>query len=476
MSNPSPASASASVAEAPLDAVYRALSGDDADERACAALSEQACTDLPRNYLLNVANGTATKLAEQLASPGTVLPWLLAAAGAPAVFAGLLVPVKTAGSLLPQLAVAGWVRGRARRKWVWALAGSAQALLLALLSLAALVLPPVAAGAAVVACFTAFSLASGVGSVAFQDVTGKTVPKGRRGRLLSHRALFGGLLTLGLALAFRLWGGDRAPLGLSVVLVLAAAVLWALGAGCFAAVEEQPGHTQGGRSMLGELQAGLSLLGSDAAYRRFLAARCLLLAVELSPPFFSLLAARAFGVSGSSLALLVLAAGFAEVVANPLWGRLADAASQRVMAGAGLLSAVAGVLAWGMATWPSPVSSGAELSEAASMGNMGGTWLQSAHPVLAGTLLALLFALATTAQAGLRLGRKTWLVDHAPEAERPLYTAFANTAAGVLALTGGLAGVAAQFWGTGTALGLLAALALAGAGLAWRLPRPGEST
>jgi hypothetical protein len=48
------------------------------------------------------------------------------------------------------------------------------------------------AGVAVVAALAAFSAASGVGSVAFKDVLAKTIPKGRRGRLLGFRATVGG--------------------------------------------------------------------------------------------------------------------------------------------------------------------------------------------------------------------------------------------------------------------------------------------
>ena len=48
----------------------------------------------------------------------------------------------------------------------------------------------------IVALFSFFSLASGVGSVAFKDVLVKTIPKWKRGRLLAARATFGGLLTL----------------------------------------------------------------------------------------------------------------------------------------------------------------------------------------------------------------------------------------------------------------------------------------
>ena len=45
-------------------------------------------------------------------------------------------------------------------------------------------------------------MASGAGSVAFQDVTGKTIPKGRRGRLLAHRAAVNPVNKLALCLLF----------------------------------------------------------------------------------------------------------------------------------------------------------------------------------------------------------------------------------------------------------------------------------
>ena len=128
--------------------------------------------------LLNVANGACTKLAEQLASPGLVLPWLLAAIGAPAGLVGFLAPIKQVGSLLPQLAVAAQIRRLARRKAAWVAAGIIQAGALALMVPAAALLSPVAAGLAVVVLLAVFSTASGMGSVAFQDVTGQDDPEG----------------------------------------------------------------------------------------------------------------------------------------------------------------------------------------------------------------------------------------------------------------------------------------------------------
>ncbi|MEC8574214.1 MAG: MFS transporter, partial [Pseudomonadota bacterium] len=54
----------------------------------------------------HVAALAATKLADGLIDPKLVLAWLLNAIGAPGFLIGILVPVREAGSLLPQLALA----------------------------------------------------------------------------------------------------------------------------------------------------------------------------------------------------------------------------------------------------------------------------------------------------------------------------------------------------------------------------------
>jgi len=431
-----------------LDLAYRILSGDDSDERACRAIPDSACTDLPRNYLLNVANGSATKLAEQLASPGLVLPWLMATIGAPAVLAGLLVPIKESGSLLPQLAVAARIRAVSRRKWIWAAAGATQAAMLALAALAAVSLPPLAAGVAVVALFAMFSVASGVGSVAFQDVVGKTIPKGRRGRMLSNRAAIGGSLTLAAAVGLHYGLGEQVRIEITVLLVLSGALLWLLGAVAFAAMQEEPTATGGGRSMLGELTQGLALFQERPGYRRFIAVRGLLLSVELAMPFYALHAAALLGTSASELGLYVFAVGLANVTSSPVWGALSDRDSRTVLAWSGILAALTGLGALGLALLP--------------------TTLQSAW------FYAALFLTLGVAIAGVRLGRKTYLVDSAPADERPLYTAFANTAVGLMALSGGLVGLFADLTAPIGAVVLLAVLSGLGALAARGLPLAAE--
>ena len=59
------------------------------------------------------------KLADELSSARLVLPWLMGAIGAPLWMVGLLVPIREAGALLPQVFVAGFIRQKAQRKWTW---------------------------------------------------------------------------------------------------------------------------------------------------------------------------------------------------------------------------------------------------------------------------------------------------------------------------------------------------------------------
>lgn len=428
-----------------LDRAYEFLSGDDSADRSCTAIPDSACTALPRNYLLNVANGACTKLAEQLASPGLVLPWVIGALGAPAFLIGLLQPVKQAASLLPQLAAAGAIRRLARRKWAWVAAGVTQAVCLLLMIPAALLLPPTAAGIAIVALLALFSAASGVGSVAFQDVTGKTVPKGRRGRMLANRAAIGGALTLAAGIGLR-WGleGEAESLFPYLMLIGAAAILWALGALCFAAITEEEGAREGGKTPLDSFREGLHLMRDKPGFRKFLLARNLLLSVELAMPAYALHARNTVGEGLDGLGLFVIAVGIAAILSSPFWGLFADRSSRLVMALSGLVAALAAFLALALPrlddTYQTPAA------------------------------YALVFVLIGIAEAGVRLGRKTYLVDGAPPDQKGLYAAFSNTATGVLTVVAGAIGASVLAIGVEKAILLLGALGILSALVCARLP------
>jgi predicted MFS family arabinose efflux permease len=341
------------------------------------------------------------------------------------------------------MAVAARIRSAARRKVFWVAAGLTQAVALALMIPAALFLPPLGAGLAILVLMAVFSIASGIGSVAFQDVMGKTVPKGRRGRLLSNRAAIGGALTLGAAVVMRATLGGEALWPL-LLLVAVAAGLWIAGAIFFAAIEELPGATEGGKNLISETARGFEFLKTVPGFRLFLIARGLLLAVELATPFYALHAQSLYGDSVSGLAVFVLAIGLANIVSSPFWGKFADTSSRTVLALAGVVGAVAAVVALlidavpALQVWPA--------------------------------VYAVVFVLLGLAEQGVRLGRKTYLVDAAPKDDRPLYVAFANTGIGLLALVFGALGLVAQAFGPAYLIAVILALCLLGALVGRALP------
>jgi hypothetical protein len=427
-----------------IQTFYTILSGDDRQDRACAPIPNSLCTNLPRNYVLNVINGAAAKLAEQVSSAKLVLPWLISAMGAPAAFVGFLLPLRQAGTLLPQLFVSGQMRRFPQRKWFWVVAGLVQVLLLLLMIGAAAVLPPVAAASCILAFLLFFSLARGVGSLAFQDVTGKTIPKGKRGRMLAARSMIGGLLTIAVGFglnALKMEAGDKR---IALLLLFCGALLWGIASLAFAGMREDAGATEGGRSAFREATQGLHLVFKKPWYFRYLVARALLLSVELSTPFYVLLAQDLLPGRAATLLFFIVAAGLAQALSSPLWGKFADFSSRRVLTLSGIIGAITGGAALAFGLLP------------------GG--YQGPH------LFAAIFALLGFAEAGVLLGRKTFLIDMVDPAERTTAVAFANSVMGLVTLVFGALGIVAQFYGIRTLVAALVALAVAGAAVSRLLP------
>jgi hypothetical protein len=426
-----------------IEETYEILSGEDSD-RACKAIPDDACKNVPRNYVLNVLNGASTKLAEQLAGPKVVLPWLLSAIGAPQFITGLLMPIKQAGSLIPQLIVSGQIREYPIRKWFWVGAGVSQSIFLILMIFAVLLFSPTLAGYAIVILLLLFSTASGVGSVAYKDVVGKTIDKGIRGIMLANRAAIGGVLTIGAGLVIRFFIGEKGETNNYLYLIGIAAVLWFLGAIFFAFKEEYAGATEGGRNAINEAKAGFQIFSKDGNYRTYLFAKIFLISIEISAPFYVLHSKQVISGSIETLGIMIIAVGLANIVSSPFWGKFADTSSKNTMIYAGLIGALTAIFALGFALLPSVI--------------------QTSY------VYGIVFVLLGIAEAGVRLGRKTYLLDYLDEKDRPTYIAFANSSIGVVTLgIGALLGLVIQYFGIQILLYVLIGMGLVGSYLSLRL-------
>lgn len=423
-------------------AVYDLLTRED-DGRVCRDIPEAACEEQPQNFTKHVVSLAATKTGDGLVDPKLVLSWLLTSLGAPAFMIGLLVPLREAGALLPQLFISATIRALPQRKWVWAGGSLVQGLCLIGMAAAALTVTGAAAGWLILALLAVFATARAACSVSYKDVLGKTVSKATRGTATGTASSIAAALVLAFGLLLSLGLLDKSVITIAAALALGAG-LWIMAAGVFATLAEQPGATEGGGNPIAVARAQVSLLWRDPQLARFIVTRGLLTATALAPPYLLALAGRAGERELGQLGLFVVASALAGMVGGYVWGRLSDKSSRKVL----LLSAVVAA---------------AVLALTAAIGWLVPDWLVGgfAAPLL---LLALMIA-----YQGVRLGRATHIVDMAGREDRAAYTALSNSVIGLLLLAGGAFGFLAEAAGAAVVLAVFAILCALAAVSAWGL-------
>ena len=78
------------------DSLYEKLTNQE-DARVCEDISEQACRETPRSFVLILLSSFLTKVGDAVASPKTTLAWVTTVVGAPEFVLGLLVPLRESG-------------------------------------------------------------------------------------------------------------------------------------------------------------------------------------------------------------------------------------------------------------------------------------------------------------------------------------------------------------------------------------------
>lgn len=407
--------------------------------------ADQAST--ARNGLLQVLAGVLQSSGDQVVNAKTVLPWLLASLGAPAALIGLLVPIRESGSMLPQAALAPRVRRLRRRRTVWVAGAGGQALATAAMALAAAVLDGVTAGVAILVALAGFAVSRSLCSLAGKDVLGRTVPKGERGQITGLNTALSGAVAITLGFGIRVLGGDGTSRVALALLLGMASLAWVVAAAVYATVREPDAATErmdDPAEGTGWAGAAWRLLRADATFRRFVVVRSLLLVSALSPPFVVALAVRAGDGGLGGLGPFVIAQGVAGLVGGRAFGRMADRSSRSLMVGGAAAASLTILVFLGLLAVPSVV---------------GQWWLYS------GTYLLLALT-----HLGVRVARKTYVVDLAEGDQRTEYVAVANTAMGLLLLLAGAISGGLAVLSTEAALGFLAALGIVGVLAGRRLP------
>ncbi|MEY8578752.1 MFS transporter [Corynebacteriaceae bacterium 6-324] len=399
-----------------------------------------------------IANGMQN-LGDALVAAKTVLPWLFQSAGVPAALTGLLVPIRESGSMLPQAALTQWVVNSPSRKRLWILGGIVQALAALGIAVAALLADGLLLGLTVLVLLGVLSLGRALSSITGKDVQGRTISKGKRGVVTGRATALGGVSTL-VAGGLLVFLGD-VSLAAIVVLLLIGAAAWGVASLVFTGIVE-PTAAAGEAAAAGKDQDKRSgqkgnwwadtwgLFRHDKKFRDFVIVRSLMLVSALSTSFIIALSHSVGNDSLSGLAGFVLASGLAALLGGVVSGKLSDISSRKVMSyGAAIASMLLILIVLAARTLPQEWNF---------------------------YLLPLGFFTINLVHTGIRVARKTYVVDMAEGNQRTRYVASANTLMGViLLLVGGVSAVIASA-GNAAAIIFLALIGFVGVWRAGKLP------
>ena len=394
---------------------------------------QQHLDDTKRHALIIGASSVLTKLADLLSSSKIVLIWSFASVGAPAGLLALFAPTRESLSMLPQIFLSNYIKQRQYRKGFWVGGSIAQSLCIAGMIFILMNMEGIRAGLFGYGLLIAFSLSRAVCSLTMKDILGKTVAKDWRGRVTGNATSISSFLAVLFALVLY-FAGQRTDL--SYLLFLAMAVLaWLLASILFSYIDEpatdiKPSKNEEKPSLI----PAFKLLKNDQNFRHFIIARGLLICSAIIPVFI-VIEMHQQDTDLRQLAVLLIVSSLGSTVSSRLWGSLADRSARlAIFYGALITGIVCFFLIW------------------VSMLNIVGDWL---------FLIALFFAMI--GHSGIRVGRKTYVVNVAKDNKRTDYVAVSNTLIGcLLLLAGGLISVFAAFSVTYVFM-LLAVMAAAGA-------------
>ncbi len=363
-----------------------------------------------------------SKLGDTFANAKTVLPWVLQAVGAPSFLVPLLVPIRESGSLIPQVFFSRMVDIQSLKKRVWSVASMLQGLCIILMGVTVFFLQGHTAGYAIVALLVVFSLCRCFASISAKLVLAKSVPTEKRGSTTGLSASAAGAIAMLLGVAMSMgWLSTlsrQADLSILGICLLVAGGCWLVAAGIFSMISEARDNTLNERANRQSLWSYFRPLFKDAVFVRYLVARILFLTTAMSAPYYVLLSGSLGTGSFRTLGLFVLAGGLAGLLSGSLWGRFADTSSKRVWITAATGASLSGLIVSVFFT--------------SDFSFVSQTWF-----------VPLFYFLLEICHQGVRVGRKTFVVNAASAHSRAAFVTASNSIIGAMLLIVG--GTAAYF-------------------------------
>jgi len=391
--------------------------------------------------------------------PGTVVPSFLTRLGASATVIGLLSALQRAGWLLPQLVAARYLSDKPYKKpFILLPAGISRLMILILAALIYLTgaRRPELMIVTLMVAMGIFWLGDGLASLAWFDFLSKSVPAHRRGRLTGIGQILSGIAGFAAGFAVEWLLSDEGPAYPTnyAVLFLLGFTMLAISFTAIVLSRENKGVAGDSVPSWGEYLPQLGkLLTRDHAFRRYLIARQVLNLAGLASPFYIVYALDKLDLPDQVVGRYTSLGVIGTITAALLFGWLNERhGTKRTSQVSVIMMVTIPVLALVI---PRLVTNPA--------------WLAWAY--------GLVFLASNASMACFLPGWAAYVLEWAPEAERPIYMGLTNTINGLAALFSVLGGAILQWTGGNyellfvlAAIGTLAALPLTAA-----LPEPRET-
>ncbi|MBN1936180.1 MAG: MFS transporter [Anaerolineae bacterium] len=401
-----------------------------------------------RNFWILVADFAFFGIGITFVGTGTVIPSFLNELGAPPFVIGLMATLQSACWLLPQLLAARYLADKPYKKphILWPIIPGR--LLFLVLSISIWLTgarPPWLIITLLTVTIVGFWVADGLASVPWFDFLSKTIPPTRRGRLSGIGQIISGSAGFLVGFFVEWMLGEKGfdfPNNYAGLFFLGFLMLALSFAAIAFGVEEGGQPTRKVPSWKEFFPQLWHVLKTDRAYRRYIIMRQVYGLGSLASPFFMVFALDRLGlpsqVAGRYTSIGVVGSILAALLFAWINERLGSKCVIQISIGVNLLAPIMALLS--PLLFPDPI------------------WLAWGY--------GLVFLLFNASMSSMMPGWMNYVLEHAPEAERPNYVGLTNTINGVSMIFSALGGVILQWTNNNYALLFILAII----GIATALP------
>ncbi len=380
--------------------------------------SGQAPSHQGHNFLALALDYTFFKIAMAFVNPDSVLPAFVRQLTDAAPVIGLMTTVINGGWLLPQLAAAQIVSRKPRKKpaLIVGISGRILFWVMALGLWLGLARFPTAALALLFTCLGLFAVLDGLASVAWFDIMARAIPIKLRGRLISIAEVVGGLGGLGVGVAISaIMRADRFTFPTNYALIFTlSGVAFVPSAIALLVIREPTLDLPTTSDEVPLTVSWLEPIRSNAAFRHLMLCRLLVGMIEMVSPFYVVHASDVLHLTERVIGNFVAAQTLAGVGAGLLLGLVSERHGPRHVFQISAVVALIGPL----------------FALVAHHAN--GQSLTLAYP--------LVYATVGVVKSSWMLGFYNYMLEIAPDAQRPAYIGLGNTIMGLLTLAPALGG------------------------------------